>query len=256
MKLYHYTTIDTFLKIWVSNQLRFSQHNNTNDPFERRKAYNLPINTPHFSYFVEKANEFDKIYSRIFESYKQISFTKSYSSNLRQANGYTSPMMWGHYAHNENGVCIEIDKEKLPQIPNEVKMRSVIYKEEVPLLPYDILRMDICEKSINQLIANNSKDLFFTKHKHWKFENEYRMIIKTDQETFLPLGNAISAIYVYDFDSINTKIVENIVKQRVPIYALSTNSSNGVRQIDRIDLQQYHKAMSGVAPKMPKLELK
>ena len=58
MKLYHYTTIDAFLKIWVSNQLRFSKHNNTNDPFERRKAYNLPINTPHFSYFVEKANEF------------------------------------------------------------------------------------------------------------------------------------------------------------------------------------------------------
>ena len=78
MKLYHYTTIDAFLKIWVSNQLRFSKHNNTNDPFERRKAYNLPINTPRFSYFIEKANEFDKIYSRILELYKQISFTKAY----------------------------------------------------------------------------------------------------------------------------------------------------------------------------------
>ena len=106
MKLYHYTTIDAFLKIWVSNQLRFSKHKNTNDPFERRKAYNLPITTSNFSYFQAKATEFDKIYSRIFESYKQISFTKSYPSNLRKVNGYTSPMMWGHYAHNEDGVCI------------------------------------------------------------------------------------------------------------------------------------------------------
>lgn len=256
MKLYHYTTIDAFLKIWVSNQLRFSKHNNTNDPFERRKAYNLPLTIPNFSYFIEKANEFDKIYSRIFESYKQISFTKSYSSNLRKTNGYTSPMMWGHYAHNENGVCIEIDKEKLPQIPNGVKMRSVIYKEEVPLLPYNILTMDISEKDITQLIDDNLKDLFFIKHKHWKFENEYRMIIKTDQETFLPLGDAISAIYVYEPESINTKIVEQIVKQKVPIYALDTTGFKGVRQIDRIDLQQYHKAMSKETPKMPKLVLK
>ena len=82
------------------------------------------------------------------------------------------------------------------------------------------------------------------------------MIIKTDQETFLPLGDAISAIYVYEAESINTKIVENIVKQKVPIYTLDTSGFNGVRQIDCIDLQQYHKAMSGVAPKMPKLELK
>lgn len=256
MKLYHYTTIDAFLKIWVSNQLRFSKHNNTNDPFEKRKAYNLPITTPNFSYFQAKANEFDKIYSRLFESYKQISFTKSYPSNLRKVNGYTSPMMWGHYAHNEDGVCIEIDKEKIPKIPKEVIMRSVIYKGEVPLLPYDILTMDICEKDITQLIADNLKDLFFTKHKHWKYENEYRMIIKTDQETFLPLGDAISAIYVYDPESINTKIVEHIVKQKVPIYVIDTSGFNGVRQIDRIDLQQYHKAMSGVTPKMPKLKFK
>ena len=82
------------------------------------------------------------------------------------------------------------------------------------------------------------------------------MIIKTDQETFLPLGDAISAIYVYEPESINTKIVEHIVKQKVPIYALDTSGFNGVRQIDRIDLQQYHKAMSGVTPKMPKLKFK
>ena len=82
------------------------------------------------------------------------------------------------------------------------------------------------------------------------------MIIKTDQETFLPLGDAISAIYVYDLESINTKIVEHIVKQKVPIYVIDTSGFNGVRQIDRIDLQQYHKAMSGVTPKMSKLKFK
>ena len=255
MKLYHYTTLDAFAKIWVAKQLRFSKSAITNDFFEKRKGYDLPIRTLDLGAFLEKARIFDEIYSRILDSYVQLSFTKSYSKNGFYKDGYISPMMWGHYARNENGVCIEIDKEKIPKIPSMVKMRSVIYTEHVPLLTPDLLNLTITEDTIEQLISSHLKELFFVKHKHWKFENEYRMIIKSNQETFLPLGNAISAVYVYNVQDINTAIVEQLVQQQVPIYALTTNTYRGYRQIDCFEMAQYYKAMKKERPKLPKLKI-
>ena len=39
MRLYHYTTLQNFVSIWESKTLRFSYSKNTNDFFEREKAY-------------------------------------------------------------------------------------------------------------------------------------------------------------------------------------------------------------------------
>lgn len=41
MKLYHYTTLEHFKGIWKSKQLLFSTYKNTNDLFERIKAWSL-----------------------------------------------------------------------------------------------------------------------------------------------------------------------------------------------------------------------
>ena len=39
MTLYHYTTLDNFFSIWESKALWFSCSKNTNDYFEREKAF-------------------------------------------------------------------------------------------------------------------------------------------------------------------------------------------------------------------------
>ena len=39
MTLYHYTTLNNFYSIWESKTLRFSYSKNTNDYFEREKAF-------------------------------------------------------------------------------------------------------------------------------------------------------------------------------------------------------------------------
>lgn len=38
MKLYHYTSIDSFKKIWENKSLKFSVSKTTNDSFERNKS--------------------------------------------------------------------------------------------------------------------------------------------------------------------------------------------------------------------------
>lgn len=250
MKLYHYTSIESFCKIWVSKQLRFSKSQNTNDLFERSKPYSL--NTLD----IEQAKAFDKIYQEVMETYKQISFTKNYSRNGRN-DGFSSPMMWGHYAHNEAGVCIEIEQEKL-RVPFKTRMRSVRYTDIVPSLSFKC-QPNITEEEIRTLIHNHIYDLFFIKHRHWKFENEYRMILRTTEESYIPLQNAVTSVIVYSTSGVNTDIVKHIVQEEVPIYALWDGGYHAQRNLDRIDLKRYNEIMSGgkvVTPTIPKLILK
>lgn len=250
MKLYHYTTIDAFCQIWVSKQLRFSKSKNTNDPFERSKPYS--INTID----IEQATVFNKIYQEIMETYRQISFTRNYSHNGRD-DGFSSPMMWGHYAHNETGVCIEIDKNKL-KVPTKTNMHSVRYMDTVPALSFRF-QPNITEKDIRTLIHNHIEELFFVKHKHWKFENEYRIVLQTTEETYVSLQNAITSVTVYSTTGINTDIVKHIVQEEVPIYALWNGEEHGYRTLDRIDLKRYNEIMSrdkAVMPTLPKLIFK
>lgn len=250
MKIYHYTTIESFCKVWVSKQLRFSESKNTNDPFERSKPYSL--NTLD----IEQAKTFDKIYQEILGTYRQISFTKNYSLNGRD-DGFSSPMMWGHYAHNEAGVCIEIEQEKL-KVPSKTRMRSVRYMDTVPALSFQF-QPDMTEEDIKTLIQNHIYELFFIKHKHWKFENEYRMILQTTEESYIPLQNAVTSVIVYSTSGVNTDIVKHIVQEEVPIYALWNGGYHAQRNLDRIDLKRYNEIMNGekvVTPTLPKLILK
>ena len=131
MKLYHYTTIETFSKIWVSKQLRFSESKNTNDLFEKRKTWEFVcgiLPNEGEKDVMEAFNTFGKKFSDILAKYRQISFSLDYK-NLR---GCYSSMMWGQYAHNENGVCIEFDSEKMYFPPNVFKSK-VKYTYDVPI---------------------------------------------------------------------------------------------------------------------------
>ena len=121
MKLYHFTTLESFTKIWVTKTLKFSVYKNLNDSFEVNKYIDALY--PHYE-------SFDNFYT-ILSKYKQISFAMD-----SDEEGYKSPMMWGHYAHNENGVCIELDSEKL-KLEEEIILGKVEYDYKVPFIPFD-----------------------------------------------------------------------------------------------------------------------
>lgn len=226
MKLYHYTSIDSFTKIWVSQQLRFSEAKNLNDIFEKQKTFSLSGDIIHCEEQVTLMNaidKFKKILYGILREYKQISF----SLDTKREKGYLSPMMWGQYAHNENGVCIEIDYDKLT-IPRNVFRSKVKYT-------YELKRLDFSENIflsgdyVDQYIHQNRGNIFFTKHKHWQHENEYRMVAKSID--FLSIESAISHIYVYGKDNINTQVIEALVNGKVDIDYLYLSAINGFNHL-------------------------
>ena len=213
MELYHYTTIDSFMKIWENKCLKFSVSKTTNDPFERNKSLRLTNG----SFPSAKDNNtiksfFSSIFSEI-ESYRQISLTKDYKT----LKGYASPMMWGQYARTrsdkdtwQDGVCIELDSTKIKR-PNDFFYEGdVDYKEIVPmprLEGIDPLQSDAAEK----YVTLNKNLLFFTKHKHWEHENEYRLVCKGVE--YLDISNAITGIYAFEDSEALTKVKELVIDE-------------------------------------------
>lgn len=199
MKLYHYTKIDNFEKIWGSKTIRFAPAETTNDFFERFKTFVLTQNT--FSYKGKQLDRklFDRFDKKIREElgkYRQVSFSYDYDDGLK---GYASPMMWGQYAWSkigetwQNGVCIAIDSDKIivPSFvfpPNKVQYNFILEPPIVENIDYSK------EGAAAIFVERNVNAYFFAKHKHWEHENEYRYICK--QEGSLDISKAIIGIYV------------------------------------------------------------
>lgn len=201
-KLYHYTSFDTFVKIWLSKKLRYSLVTNVNDIQE---AESLSASVPH-------PNLMAVIYAYhdIRKKYKQISFTMDFDSYMR---GCMSPMMWGHYADKRKGVCIEIDYEKL-SLPKDCYAAPIKYKmilNKSRFIDSGVLTI----KQIHQFIKKHKSDIFFTKQKCWEGENEYRII--SNQDEYLDISNAITAVYLTSCDSTECLLTEQLVGDSVPV---------------------------------------
>ncbi len=234
MKIYHYTTLDAFAKIWVSKQLRFSEFKNTNDIFERSKQiglHSIPMYSMHEN-ATDAIIRFSKLYGKVLAQFKQISFTYDY----RDMPGCVSSMMWGQYAHNEKGVCIELDSNKLPKL-NRIYRSKISYKKTLPPIIQN-RKFSLDTVDLTKYIIENRKFFFFIKHKHWEHENEYRMISK--DLDYLSIENAVNKVYVFDSHSIETRIIEHIVGEEVPIEYIEVRQ-NEKKEIKTVDLNSLRK---------------
>lgn len=200
-KLYHYTSFDSFVKIWLSKSLRFSPVSNVNDIQE--KVIEASIANP-------KQIELARRFLVIRKSYKQVSFTMDYDSYLK---GCMSPMMWGLYADKTKGVCIELDYDKIHFPSNSLK-GMVRYK--TILNKYNGISPDVnTENDLNKFILKHQKELFFTKNKCWSGENEYRVLSK--DEDYLNIENAVSSVYLATENSPELDLVRKIIDGLVPV---------------------------------------
>ena len=217
MKLYHYTTIDSFTKIWLSQRLLFSEYKNANDLFERSKVlvgsdiYKVPnchYNGNDYGVILSEAFDF---FRSVLKEYRQISFCKDTEDGCE---GCLLPMMWGQYANNEKGVCMEFEKDKLPIIKGKMMLHEVIYSDSIPAICFngEVL---LSKKNIIQFIENNHISYFFTKHKNWEQENEFRIVSRSFE--YLSITDAVNAIYVLEPDSLETKLVKTLVGGKIPI---------------------------------------
>lgn len=202
-KLYHYTSFDTFVKIWLTKQLKFGAIANVNDIQEAS---------------VSACSDPDKgslilAYQDIRLSYKQISFTMDYDTYIK---GCMSPMMWGHYGDKSNGVCIEFDFDKI-KFSNTCLKKPVNYKS-VLNRRFVINNKTKSSNDLGKSLLKNANTEFFTKQLDWKGENEYRVVSASDD--FLDISNAISAVYLTKYDSLECKLTEELVKEDVPVLYL------------------------------------
>lgn len=219
MKLYHYTSIDSFKKIWESKSLKFCVSKTTNDSFERNKSLRLTKNS---FLSLKDGGAIESFFNSVFreiDSYKQISLTKNYKT----LKGYASPMMWGQYARSKtryntwkDGVCIELESSRIERPTDSFFEGEVTYEEIVPmplLEGIDPLQSDAAAR----YVTLNQTLLFFTKHKHWEHENEYRIVCKGVE--FLDISKAITGIYALE-DSKTLKQVNKLVTDESLVYLL------------------------------------
>ena len=211
MRLYHYTTFTNFCSIWIQQKLKFSGWTNCNDVFEREKIYELTQQSLEYNGKKYPKGVFSLFKEKVFEEvgkYQQISFSLDYNKEVK---GCASPMMWGHYArdYQRSGVCLELDSAKI-KYPKDSKIykKKVLYRKN--LKPTLIGGVDAEKEDAAQtFVINNRNNLFFNKHWHWKYENEYRLVSKECKE--LDISGAITSVYVLGEDNITLQLVKRII---------------------------------------------
>ena len=178
-KIYHTTSLNSFMLIWAKKRLKFAPLTGVNDMKE------MTLSISH-----ESPQLLPMLYAMqdVRKSYKQISFTMDFDSSIK---GYASPLIWGVYGDKNNGVCIELDYKKL-------KLQSNYF---CGIVEY---------KNRTQHQIKVPKELFFVKDKCWEHENEFRIISDTDE--YLDISNAITAVYVANIDGLAFDIVDELLK--------------------------------------------
>ena len=125
-------------------------------------------------------------------------------------------MMWGQYAKNEKGVCIEFDKDKLLEGKIGYISGDVSYDVSVPFItiPSSCFSKEP-EKEIRAAIIDNKDKVFFSKHKHWEHENEFRIV--SDSKPSISIRNAIVCVYIQNPNCTNTRLLKKLIGKKVPI---------------------------------------
>ena len=107
------------------------------------------------------------------------------------SRSYKSPVQWGHYAEKHKGICIGFD------VPTE-ELYSVNYTDY--RLNFEPSMVDTDEKKFRWLMG-----FFTTKHSHWSYEQEERMIVS------LPLLEREADFYFAFFDKADIRVAEVMV---------------------------------------------
>ena len=195
--LFHYTSFLFALKILSSRTLLFGDFKSMNDIAESRRDVLNDI----------AISELNK--------YKSISFT----ADKRLKRGFEIDSLWGHYAEKGNGICLVFNKLELISYFKTMKCfkryGSISYIRDYSNAIINISEADETVKSIEK----KYRDIFFTKSMDWKNENEYRLLIRTeDNSQALNFHDSLMAIITC------MPLVEDL--ERTPEYLILKEISN------------------------------
>ena len=224
-KLYHYTSFESFVKIWLSQKILLGSIENVNDFMEYK--HTVEVNNPCSLPLTEAFND-------VRMSFRQLSFTLDDD----QMEGFKNPMMWGQYANKGRGVCMEFDFNKLYlnyKDKSEVFDGFVCYKDKLPKLPP--INGIITRNDIRRYILRNKEPIMFTKFTVWDAENEYRIV--SDNISEIEIDNTISAVYLTSCLSDECVFVEKLLENtNVPVWTLCVTTDMFFSQIQIVDPQK------------------
>lgn len=199
-KLYHYTSFYAAVKIIESKELRFGKLNKMNDI---RESYRVIF------YHNEISEECIKCE---LEKYRQFSLTQ----DCAPRRGFDIPAMWGHYADKGEGICLVFDRAKLMNcLPDGMMFDSVCYKDDYD---GDILISQEDKSDLQTLFRDRQKELFFTKSYDWSYEQEFRLLTRSDVEQYeLSYGDSLIGIIFHfaESEKERSKSVFNSVEKRI-----------------------------------------
>jgi hypothetical protein len=173
--LYHYTNLNSLIKILEGMTLKPSRFNKLND-LNEAKLEHLNCNLDFILHMKIKKRIDNNCFVFCFwrDNFKQ--------KIARKASllGINHPAMWAHYAENNIGACIVLDKKNFIAKNRGILCRNrcfyrfgdVVYNDYV-----DFLDEEEYNGTEIEFINKNYKKLFFTKHKDWSYENEHRLFI-------------------------------------------------------------------------------
>jgi hypothetical protein len=235
--LYHYTSPSTFIDFIKCSSLRFNFFSKVNDPKEC-KYWSASLRSDETAKYIDDFYCSEKIKNRLlyfdfneqkvkpFNQMKnkiqllcfttdKYEYTGQDKDNAYLYRGFGNPYFWSHYGSSrddrslQEGVCIQL---YLDEVENKFKNlntdhkfggRKVTYSNDIfegnPKLLYfdDLAKLDTFDL-VKKCIFDNEDHYLFTKTNFWQAEQEYRLVIYSDNEdyNFLNIENCIASIII------------------------------------------------------------
>lgn len=220
--IYHFTNLESLKSIILSNQLRFSLVERSNDPSEGEYSRNLII-----KYIKKNIKNVEKQSNVI--SFFNINTTKRYNLDdyeskldlfaISFTNDLNNVHNWMEYGDYGKGAAISFDKEKLENelknLEPYLKFKNAIYSEE-EVLEF-IFGLD---KKLDEYLYSEElvKIYPLIKHPSYKVEDEYRIVfVEKLEEKMLTAEQPanISNKSLFKIDVNNVKFFLNFEKLMV-----------------------------------------
>ncbi len=185
-----------------NNEVYFSRANELNDPFEAKTNYVIEpeslIALLKKDYPEKSNSEIEKGVEGFFENGENLDQEKRMREEINtRSNKFgifcmtsipDSILMWSHYAHGHNGICVGFDlsgKSSESKIFSE-SCKEVNYSKKYPII------------SPNINIRNEGKKIFYTKYLDWEYEHEWRIVIEEYLGRITLPNNLIKCIILGD----------------------------------------------------------
>ena len=123
-----------------------------------------------------------------------------------------NPIMWAHYANNYSGVCFEFEFNN-----NFENIHKVSYIEH----QYDTI-YDPTEEEFRRAIEKS----LLRKSKNWSYEEEYRIISKSNESFFHFDQSELTGIIIGNRSLCAQELVSWATKGNIPIYYTFTSTQN------------------------------